>query len=186
MTASLTHAYQTVGVRIRFVNEAMGLETYLLGLRLFDPAPEVSDATEHVSTTLHLWVVAVLAEFSFSKDQIFAAVSDSGSDVKRCIMAPDLLNKLREWCGPHLCNRALVEAAGYSETVNGTKNPAAREVLMALNSIVHHIKKSPKTKVRGSLGRVGRGGKKLALAAGMVVMNESHLPPPTHTVLPST
>lgn len=149
----LTHASprrttELTGVRVRFVNDSMGTEAYLLGLRLFCPAPDVSDETEQVSTTLFLWVEAVLEEFGLSVDDIFAVVTDSGSDVKRCGTAPDLLNKPWAWCAPHFLNRAQVEAAGHSETVVGTKNPAAREVIMALNSIIHHIRKSPKTKVR--------------------------------------
>lgn len=76
----------------------MGVETYLLGLRLFSPAPQVSDELEQVSTTLFLWVEAVLEEFGLSIDDIFAVVTDSGSDVKRCGTAKDLLNKPWAWC----------------------------------------------------------------------------------------
>lgn len=135
-------------MRVRYVNDSMGVETYVLGLRLFAPAPEVSNELEQASTLLFLWVEAVLEEFGLSVDDIFAVVTDSGSDIKRCGTAEDLLNKPWAWCAPHFLNRGQVEAAGHSETAGGTKNPAAREVLMALNSIIHHIRKSPKTKVR--------------------------------------
>ena len=108
---------------MRFVNDSMGVETYLLGLRFFSPALEVSDDLEQVSTTLFLWVEAVLEEFGLSVDDIFAVVTGSGSDVKRCGTAKGLLDKPWAWCAPHFLNRAQVEAAGHSETAAGTKNP---------------------------------------------------------------
>lgn len=141
-----THHSAHAGLRARFVNDSMGLETYLLGLRPFTPAPELNNEIDHVSDMLKLWADAVLDEFGLSLDNVFAVTSDSGSDVKRCARVS--MDKPWEWCAPHLFNRALVEAMGHTEARAESRNPAGREVIMALNQIISHVKKSPKVAVR--------------------------------------
>lgn len=142
----LVHA----GLRTRFVNDSWGLETYLLALRLFDPGPDMTDELEQVSAILKEWVGAVLHEYDITLADIFATSTDSGSDVKRCVRAAELMNLPWEWCGTHLINRAEVEGLGHSETARGTKKPSACKLIMSVNQVVHHVKKSPKTSVRGS------------------------------------
>ena len=80
--------------------------TALLAVKLFRPAPELSDSMK-LSDVLRLWVEEVLAEYGMSEADLFCTVTGAGSDVKR-LCFKDLDSKW-EWCVPHMLNCALVE-----------------------------------------------------------------------------
>ena len=82
---------------------------------------------------------AVLKEFSISMDMVFASTSDSGSDVKRCMSK--LINKLWEWCIPHLANCALVESFGICRDPNNSINNECRNIIRLVKSTVEHVSK---------------------------------------------
>ena len=60
-------------------------------------------------------VNSCLGEYGLATRYCVGAVSDSGSEVKRCCMAENCMHLPWELCGPHLLNRALVNAVGWTE-----------------------------------------------------------------------
>ena len=99
------------------------------------------------SDLLYDWVKSCLSEFKISERDIFAVVTDSGSDVKRCATHEACLNKPWEWCGPHLLNRALVEGVGYTEDKKDSQNLDGRKLIFEMRNTIMKIKKSENVKV---------------------------------------
>ncbi len=84
----------TTGVRVRWVDAMIVTRQHLLGLRHLNPTPELYDSVEQYSELVYSWVVAVLSDFDLSvEDDIYAIVSDGGSDVKCCATHTKFLNK---------------------------------------------------------------------------------------------
>lgn len=92
---SLTCIFRpTTGVRVRWVDAMIVTRQHLLGLRHLNPTPELYDSVEQYSELVYSWVVAVLSDFDLSvEDDIYAIVSDGGSDVKCCATHTKFLNK---------------------------------------------------------------------------------------------
>jgi hypothetical protein len=57
-----------------------------------------------------------LGDYGLASEDFVGAMSNSGSDVKRCCMAVDCIALPWKWCGPHLFNRAIVNALGWTES----------------------------------------------------------------------
>ncbi|CAM9410027.1 unnamed protein product, partial [Sphacelaria rigidula] len=117
--------------------------TALLAVKLFRPAPELSD-TMKLSDVLRLWVGEVLAEYGMSESDLFCTVTNAGSDVKRSCLK--VLDSKWEWCFPHMLNCALVEAFGTNASKASNKNNEAREVIDAVKKVVEHLNKSANSK----------------------------------------
>lgn len=128
------------------MNDAWQVRSRLISCRHFNPASEIRDGVA-ASFILAEWTKACLAEFGLTIDDVFAMVTDSGSDVKRCASSAACLQKPWEWCGPHMLNRALIEGAGYDEDKAKSGNPTARQLIYMMRNCIMTIKKSDNAKV---------------------------------------
>jgi hypothetical protein len=90
----MTFISKQTGVRIRWVDAQIVTHQHLIGLRHLNPTPELYDSVEQYSELVYSWVVAVLSDFDVSvEEDIYAVVSDGGSDVKCCSTHPKFLHK---------------------------------------------------------------------------------------------
>ena len=130
------------GLRLTWIDdEDWTTHSRLITCRHYNPSTVLRDEAR-ASELLFEWVKSCLAEYNLSVDDIFAVVTDSGSDVKRCATSPSLLNKPWEWCGPHLLNRALVEGVGYCEDKKDCQNESGRKLIFEMRNVITKIKKS--------------------------------------------
>ena len=88
------------------MSQAFKVHTSLLAVKLFRPAPELSDESR-LSEVLLIWVREVLAEYDLADSDLFSTVTDAGSDVRR--LCVKVMTASWEWCIPHMLNTALVE-----------------------------------------------------------------------------
>ena len=100
---------------MRYLDESWQVKSKLLTLRYFFPSSKLRE-DHQLSVLLAMWVDSCLGDYGLATQDFVGAVSDSGSDVKRCCMAEDCMALPWEWCGPHLLNRALVDALGWTES----------------------------------------------------------------------
>ena len=96
---------------MRWIDGDCCVRTHLLALRHFDPSSDLR-TNNQLSALVCAWALKCMEEFGLVRQDIAAWVTDSGSDVKRAVTAPELLYAPREWCGPHAFNRAIIAAAG--------------------------------------------------------------------------
>ena len=83
------------GVRIFYMDAKGIVQTMLLAVKHFRPAPSLGKVTGQV---VMLWVCQVLAQNGLHEKDISGAVTDSGGDVRTGVReAFD-----REWCIPHM------------------------------------------------------------------------------------
>ena len=100
---SKTSGNKYVGVRIYFVNELGIMVTKLLSVRQFDPTI-LQRSSLQLSKIYHHWMVWVLEEFGIL-DKVYTAVSDAGSDMKKCLQTFASLQW--SWCIFHGLNAAV-------------------------------------------------------------------------------
>ncbi|GAB5030514.1 Hypothetical protein NocV09_00301810 [Nannochloropsis oceanica] len=135
----------------RWIDAQVSPRQHLIGLRHLAPTPELYAATQY-SELVYSWVVAVLSDFDISLDNdVFAIVSDGGSDVKCCASNPSFLNKPLEWCGAHMLNRAIAKALEYGADegagVQGEEEkrdddaPAGGGAIRSGRDLLHFIRK---------------------------------------------
>lgn len=55
-----------------------------------------------------------------------------------------------EWWVRRFLNRVIVDAIELSVALGSSKHPAARAMITAMKTVVEHIKKSDRAKVRGA------------------------------------
>lgn len=90
---------------MRWGDKGFRAHQHLIGLRHPNPSPELIDNASQYSELLYSWCVAGLAEFNISvEDDVFALVTDGGSDIKCC--AIKFLGKQWECVG--LCGCVLL------------------------------------------------------------------------------
>ena len=88
------------------------LRTYLLAVKLFRPDPSLGKITGEV---VMKWARQVFADHGIAETDIAGAVTDAGADVSTGVGKAFP----REWCGPHMINRALIEGTGTSPSAAG-------------------------------------------------------------------
>eukprot|EP00624_Nannochloropsis_granulata_P001156 evm.model.NODE_15339_length_18062_cov_47.764866.1 len=108
-----------LGIRVRYLDDNWRVRSKLLSLRFFFPSSELRE-DHQLSVLVSMWVKSCLSDYGLKVDNFVGAVSDSGSDVKRCCTSENCLGLPWEWCGPHLLNRALVDGLGWTETSTAT------------------------------------------------------------------
>lgn len=148
----LTHpplllSYKCAGLRLTWIDDDWVRHSRLIACRHYNPSSQLRDEVR-ASELLADYVKSCLAEFNLNVQDIYAVVTDSGSDVKRCATHSSCLNKPWEWCGPHLLNRALIDGVGYSEKKDDSNNLSGRELIMQMRNVISKIKKSTTLKVR--------------------------------------
>lgn len=119
---------------------AGAIESFNLAVRGYSPSFE-ERRQQQASDLLKDWTDAVLLEFGIDREKhVLSATSDSGSDVRRALDTSASL--LREWCLAHLMNLCLVDAFGMSLNPNKSKNPAARNIVTKVRSLIETVNKS--------------------------------------------
>jgi hypothetical protein len=156
-------AKKFLGIRVRYLDESWQMRSKLLSLRFFSPSSQLRE-NHQLSSLLTMWVNSCLGEYGLATRYCVGAVSDSGSDVKRCCRAKDCMHLPWEWCGPHLLNRALVDAVGWTEGGReGGREGGARGLLMEVRKVIKHISKSTTMKVLFDETHLEMYGKSLKL-----------------------
>ena len=90
-----------------------------------------------------LWVRQVLAQNGLHEKDIAGAVTDAGGDVRTGVgKAFD-----REWCIPHMSNRATIDGNGMSQTKEASKNLLCRCYLEVCKKVVEMVNRSASFKV---------------------------------------
>ncbi|CAM9584816.1 unnamed protein product [Sphacelaria rigidula] len=95
-----------IGLRVHWMTATVTICTALLVVKLFRPAPELSDSMK-LSDVLRLRVGEVLAEYGMSESDLCCTVTDAKSDVKRLCLK--VLDSKWEWCFSHMLYCTLVE-----------------------------------------------------------------------------
>lgn len=118
----------------------MVLRSSLLAVKLFRPSPTLGKVGGEV---VMKWVRQVLAQHGLDPGKFAGAVSDAGSDVKTGVgkVFP------REWCLPHMLNRATIDGTGMSNQARNTKNLECRKLVMDVKQVVEHANRSHNFKV---------------------------------------
>lgn len=125
------------------MKEDGAIMTQLLAVKQFSPGKEVSD--ERAGECVRLWSDQVLEEWGFGWKHVLGVVTDSDSDVKFAFgNTPGLL---REWCIPHLLNRAIIDGFGLSLSPAKSTNPQCRELCGDMKKDIEHLRKSSKDNV---------------------------------------
>ncbi|CAB1111867.1 unnamed protein product [Ectocarpus sp. CCAP 1310/34] len=128
------------GVRIFYMTEIMILRSYLLAVKLFQPCSALGPTT---GTVVMEWVVQVLAQHGLRPSDFAGAVSDAGSDVSSGVVK----SFSREWCLPHMLNRATIDGTGLANTTRLSKNLDCRALLEDAMKVIQHFNRSSRDKV---------------------------------------
>jgi hypothetical protein len=139
---SKTSGEKFIGIRVWWTCHKWKICTRLLAVKRFQPASSLSDT--RLSSVLKLWLDSVMDEYKIHNSDIFACVTDSGSDVKR--LCNVLLDSKWEWCVPLMLNCTLVEGFGVSVDNCKSKNNVARKVFWRIKKVLEHLNKSSKGK----------------------------------------
>ena len=118
----------------------MKVRTHLLAVKLFRPNPDLGRITGEV---VMLWLRQVAGQHGVGDENIAAAVTDAGADVRHGVaLAYDW-----EWCLAHLLNRATIDGTGMSAAKAQSKNLKGRGLIEDIKGMVEHFNKSPGNKV---------------------------------------
>lgn len=131
------------------------MKSFLLAVRQYKPGEHCSSV--EAGRLVQLWAEHALQEFGLDWTMVAGATTDSGSEVKFAFM--DIPGVLREWCIPHMLNRAIIDAFGLSLDPKKSKNPDARKPILEVRRIVEHINKSDMAGVRRLMLVVSLGGR---------------------------
>lgn len=128
------------GLRIFYMAEIMVLRSYLLAVKLFRPSSAHGKVGGEV---VMKWVKQVLAQHGLRPGDFVGAVSDAGSDVKTGLgqALP------REWCLPHMLNRATIDGTGMANNVRHSKNLECRKLVESVKKVVEHANRSHRFQV---------------------------------------
>ena len=120
------------GVRIFCIDDKGILQTHLLAVKLFRPDPTLGGKV--TGEIVVKWTRQMLADHGIDEKDIAGAVTDNGSDVASGIG----LAFPREWCFPHMINRALIDVTGMNPSGVGSKmNPDCKSLLEQAKSERH-------------------------------------------------
>ncbi|CAN0044929.1 unnamed protein product, partial [Ectocarpus sp. 12 AP-2014] len=129
-----------IGVRIFYMTENMILRSYLLTVKLFQPCSALGPTT---GTVVMKWVVQVLAQHGLRPSDFAGVVSDAGSDVSSGVGR----SFSREWCLPHMLNRATIDGTGMANTTRLSKNLDCRALLEDAKKAIQHFNRSSRDKI---------------------------------------
>lgn len=116
------------------------VQTMLLAVKHFRPDPSLGKVTGKV---VMLWVRQVLAQNGVDEKDVVGAVTDAGGDVRTGVgEAFD-----REWCIPHMSNRATIDGTGMSQSRDASKNLICRDLLDLCKKVVEMANRSASFKV---------------------------------------
>ena len=128
------------GVRVFYMDDKGILRTHLLAVKLFLPNPSLGKITGAVVLK---WLLTVLAQHGVAQKDIAGAVTDAGADVSTGVgRAFD-----REWCNPHLLNRALLEGTGMTSSAESSPNAACCKLLEEAKKVIQYFNRSTTSKV---------------------------------------
>ncbi|CAN0339225.1 unnamed protein product [Laminaria digitata] len=89
------------------------------------------------------WVRQVLAQHGAREKNIAGAVTDAGSDISTGVGK----HFKREWCTPHMLDRATMDGTGMSNSRSTSKNPETRDLLDLLKKVAEHFNRSTGSKI---------------------------------------
>lgn len=91
------------------------------------------------------WTRQVLGDHGIEEKHIAGAVTDAGADVSTGVGKAFP----REWCFPHMINRALIEGTGMSTSASGSLiNPECKSLLDGAKAVIEFMNRSSSSKVR--------------------------------------
>lgn len=138
------------GLRAFLMKEDGAIMTQLLAVKQYSPGKEVSD--ERAGECVRLWSGQVLEEWGFGWKHVLGVVTDSESGVRFAFgNTPGIF---REWCIPHLLNRAIIDAFGLSLSPATSKNPPSRAMFGDMKKDIEHVNKSTNDNVSSALSQL--------------------------------
>ncbi|CAM9198236.1 unnamed protein product [Hapterophycus canaliculatus] len=123
-----------------YMDEKMIMRTFLLAMKLFRPGVILGKVTGGV---LMKWCRQVLAQHGLRPTDFAGAVSDAGSDVSAGVGK----EFCREWCIPHMLNRATIDGTGMANKRASSKNTECRDLLEDAKKIIEHFNRSSRDKI---------------------------------------
>jgi hypothetical protein len=132
-------------VRLSWIDEAWREKSRLIACRVFDPSFKEQEEAQFYSDLMLEWVKACLEEVGLGLGDIFASVSDGGSDVTRLCMT--LLGKPWEWCGSHCLNLCIKDGFGFTVKNGASTNQLAHDLIVDIKSTISTVMASHKSKV---------------------------------------
>jgi len=141
-----SNSFPPTGVKVRWMNRMFQVVNYTIACREFNPSSTERE-NNNLSKLIMDWTLDCMAEVGLQLSDVYAAVSDSGSDVKCAVSSSERMGLSWEWCGPHMINRALEDGYGYCEDKAKSKNLLARAQIMDMRRVNMHIMKSSNSKV---------------------------------------
>ncbi|CAN0352349.1 unnamed protein product, partial [Laminaria digitata] len=132
------HPPTLTGLRVFLLSENFTEQTFLLAVKQYKPNPDLTgEQTGHLIT---LWAEQVLNEFHLDWSMVASAVTDGASHLKFAL--GNIPGVVREWCIPHMLNRAIIDAFGLASSPGEPKNVPAREVMVRVREAAEQMKQS--------------------------------------------
>lgn len=125
------------------MKEDGSIMTQLLAAKPYRPGKEVTD--DGAGECIRLWAGQALEEWGFGWEHVLGAVMDSGFELEFAFgNAPGIF---REWCIPHLLNRAIIDGFGLSLSPATSNNPECRGLCGDMRRDIEHVHESTKGNV---------------------------------------
>lgn len=126
------------------MNENMMMKSFTLAIKHF--RPKSGSGMENGKITgraVSKWNAQVLDQHGLRLQDLAGAVSVVGSYASTGIAKACR----REWCIPHMINRATVDGTGMSNSPASSKNAECRDLLEKAKKVIEHFDKSMARKV---------------------------------------
>ena len=124
-----------IGCRLYFLDPSFLWQTFLIGVREFDPSFSMRGMVGGLRTAMCVWLRGLLETYGIDFQNIFAATTDGAGDV-RVLSMLDVL-AFWEWCPPHMINRVLLYAFGNR---NSFMQKEIAEMKLTVGRIRDHTK----------------------------------------------
>lgn len=138
------------GLRISFTDARtcfqtdndVGLKSYCLAVRLYEPPSKMVDEAQYSSDLLKRWCQDIFRSFGLAEEDLLTATTDGGSDIKR--LASILGTGVsREWCIAHLLNLCLIDGFDANEN-HGPRADTARSTTNTIRRTFEFFNRSSK------------------------------------------
>ena len=99
-----------MGMRIYFMDKFFELQTFLLGMREFDPSSAMRDGALGQRNSMNAWGKGLLKTYGLAFENVFSGTTDKANDVR--VLCQQDMNAYWEWCPPHMINCGLYYTFG--------------------------------------------------------------------------
>lgn len=121
------------GMRIYFMDKYFQLQTFLLGMREFNPSNLLRGGIAGLRNSMKVWGKGLLKTYDLDFENVFAATTDNAHDVR--ILTQQDMGASWDWCPPHLNNKLLEYALGYRNEEMQKEISEIKKTITALRDI---------------------------------------------------